>query len=216
MNEPPGNPLSIELTVSHRRLFWHSADEDDYPERWDASADVSLPKAYADADRHVADIRFLIADLTGERNLLDSLGPGEWAVEFLAETVLDRAGRLRPELGAAISTGPPRMAILRHVVVAERWRGRGLAAGLIAGALRILAPAARLAVCRVSAADFARTHPDRMSAELAGVRAGLMLERIGFRRWHGAHVIDLRNPDLRDARLESLDQWWPRAGDDQR
>lgn len=207
----PGNPLSIELTVSHRRLFWHTDDEDECPEHWSASADVWPFDVYPDADRHVADIQFAIADLTAERNLLDSITFGEWALEFIAETVLDPSGRLHRELEAWISRGPARMIILRHIAVAERWRGHGLGSALIAGALRILAPSARLAVCRVSPADFTGTCPDRVSAELASVRAGAMLERIGFRRWREAHVVDLRSPELLDARMELLSRWLPPA-----
>ncbi|TNC22230.1 GNAT family N-acetyltransferase [Amycolatopsis alkalitolerans] len=213
MSELPGNPLSIELTVSHRRLFWHTDDEDDYPEHWTASADVFRLGECVEPARHVADVEFLIADLTAERNLLDSVSVGEWALEFLAETVLDPSGRLHPELGAEIGAGPARMIILRHLTVAQCWRGHGLASALIAGVLRILAPSARLAVCRISPLDFGHTYPDRVSAELASVRAGLLLERIGFRRWREAHVVDLKSPRLLDARMDLLNRWWPHADD---
>jgi len=216
VSELPGNPLSIELTVSHRRLFWHTDEGDDYPERWNASADIWSLDASREGHRHVGDIEFVIADLVAERNLLDSVSLGEWALEFLAETVLDPSGRLHPELDAETSAGPSRMVILRRVVVAEPWRGHGLAGALIAGALRILAPTARLAVCRVSPLDFTRTHPDRVSAELASVRAGALLERIGFRRWREAHVVDLKNPELLDARMDLLSRWWPNTGGEDR
>ena len=209
VSDLPGNPMSIELTLSHRRLFWHTDDGDDYPERWDASADVGEFDGCPEPDRHVGDIQLVIADLIAERNLLDAVSLGEWALEFLAETVLDSSGRLHPELDAEISAGPARMVIIRRVVVAERWRGHGLASPLIAGALRILAPSARLAACRVSPVDFTRHYPDRVSAELASVRAGGLLERIGFRRWREAHVVDLQNPKLLDARMDLLQRWWP-------
>lgn len=205
----PANPLSIELTISHRRLWWHTAEEDEQPEQWDVSADIWRLGACCDTARHVADINLAVADLSGEQNLLDSVALGEWAMEFIAETVIEPTGRLHHEIERRISPGPPRLVVLRRVVVAEPWRGHGLGAVLIASALRILAPTARLAACRVSPADFHCPGGDRVDAELASLRAGAMLERIGFERWREVHIIDLRRPSLMDAGVDLMRRWWP-------
>lgn len=207
----PAGPLSIELTLSHRRLWWRIDDEDEQPEQWHASADVSPPTPCPEELRHVGDISLAIADLTRERNLLDSVVLGEWAIEFIAETVIEPAhGKLHPELDRELSAGPPRMVIVRRVELTEAWRGHGLGSALIAGTLRILAPNARLAACRVSPLDFPCAD-DRVSAELASIRGGAMLEHIGFRRWNGVHIVDLRDPALVDARMAVLGEWWPRS-----
>lgn len=208
MDTLPANPLSIELSVSRRRLWWHVADEDDQPERWDVSADIVKLGVCGDAERHVADLHFVAADLSGEQNLLDSMGLGEWALEFIAETIIDPAtGRLCHELEQRISPGPPRMVVLRRVEVAEPWRRHGLAWVLIASALRVMAPTARLAACRVSPTDY--ECDDRVLAELESLRAGVMLEKIGFERWHEVHIVDPRNPALVDAGIDLLTRWWP-------
>jgi GNAT superfamily N-acetyltransferase len=209
VSDLPANPLSIQLTLSHRRFWWRIDDEDEQPERWDASADVPDPEPCPEGARHVGDIALVLADLARERNLLDSGALGEWALEFIAETVIDPAeGTLHPELDAQLTPGPPRMIILRRIELAEPWRGHGLGAALIAATLRTLAPAARLGACRVSPLEFP-CPGDRVAAELASLRAGAMLERIGFRRWRGVHVVDLREPALLDARMDLLAQWWP-------
>ncbi|WP_146771123.1 hypothetical protein [Prauserella muralis] len=211
----PANPLSIRLSIKHERLWWHIDDEDHLPERWEVSADVWAGEGCPDHVRHVADISLVIADLRRERNLLDSVALGEWALEYIAETVLDSSdGRLHPDLDAQISDGAPRMVILRDVRLAPHWRGHGLAAPLIAGTLRTLAHSTRLAACRVSPADFRAACPDRISAELASVRMAAMLERIGFYPWRGVHVLDLRNPSLLEARMSLLDNWGPTARDE--
>lgn len=206
--ELPANPMSISLAITHRRLWWQTDDDDHMPERWDVSADVWELGVCPDDSRHVGDIELVIADLRRERNLLDSAELGEWALEFIAEIVVDpERGQLRPELDALISEGVARMVVVRDFELAEAWRGHGLGALLIAGALRSLARAARLAACRVAPADFLHATADRVAAELASVRIGAMLEKIGFLRWNGVHVIDLRDPALLDVRLDALDRW---------
>ncbi|PRX46549.1 hypothetical protein B0I33_107126 [Prauserella shujinwangii] len=210
MTEPPANPLSIRLSLRHERLWWHIDDEDHSPERWDVSADVWELDSCPAQVRHVGDISLVVADLHRDRNLLDSVALGEWALEFIAETVLDASdGRLHPELDSELSEGPPRMVIVRDVTLSPVWRGHGLAAPLVAGALRTLARTARLAACRVSPLEFRATTPDRVSAELVSVRMAAMLERIGFRRWRDVHVVDLRDSALLEARMHILDHWWP-------
>ncbi|MPY83951.1 MAG: hypothetical protein GEV00_11655 [Actinophytocola sp.] len=206
--ELPANPMSISLAITHRRLWWQTDDDDHMPERWDVSADVGELGACPDNHRHVGDIELVIADLRRERNLLDSAELGEWALEFIADTVIDPArGRLQPELDARISEGVARMVILRDIELTEAWRGHGLGALLVAGALRSLARAARLAACRVSPVDFRNAPEDSVAAELASVRLAAMLEKIGFLQWNGVHVIDLRDPALLDVRLDALDRW---------
>lgn len=198
----PASPLSISLTISHRRLWWQVDDEDHLPERWNVSADVWQLGACPDHLRHVGDISLVIADLRRERNLLDSVDLGEWALEFIAETVIDPAqGLLHPELDAQIGPGVARMIVLREWSLTEPWRGHGLGRSLIAGVLRVFAPSARLAACRVSPLDFAAVAPDRVAAELASVRVGASLESIGFRQWRGIHVVDLGDPALLGAGL---------------
>ncbi|PWV74769.1 hypothetical protein SAMN05421630_10884 [Prauserella marina] len=211
----PANPLSIRLSIKHERLWWHIDDEDHLPEQWEVSADVWDLDLCPAPLRHVADISLVIADLQRDRNLLDSIALGEWALEFIAETVLESTdGNLHPELDEQISKGPPRMVILRDVTVATHWRGHGLAGPLVAGALRTLAPTARLAAARVSPVDFRGQSPDRISAELASVRMAGMLERIGFYPWREVHVLDLRNPALLEARMSLLNHWWPAGHED--
>jgi GNAT superfamily N-acetyltransferase len=209
VSDLPANPLSIELTLSHRRFWWRIDDDDEQPEHWTASADVPDREACPPPARHVGDVDLVLADLARERNLLDSGALDEWALEFIAETVIDPAeGTLHPELDAELTPGPPRMVILRWIELTEPWRGHGLGAALIAGTLRILAPNARLGACRVSPLDFP-CPGDRMAAELASIRAGALLESIGFRRWRGVHVVDLRESALLDARMDLLTRWWP-------
>ncbi len=207
VNELPANPLSISLTFSHRRLWWQIDDEDHVPERWHVSANVWEFANCPDELAHVGDLSLVIADLRQETNLLDAVDVDDWALDFIAETVIDpKQGALHPELDARITEGTPRMIILRDMWLAEAWRGFGLGGALIAGALRTLAPGARLAVCRVSALDFAHESPDRISAELASVRIGQLLERIGFHRWHDVHVVDLRHPALRQVRADVIEK----------
>ncbi|MEU0513386.1 hypothetical protein [Amycolatopsis sp. NPDC006125] len=213
----PANPLSIELALNHSRFWWQIDDEDEQPEQWDVSADISDLDICPHGFEHVGDIKLAIADLTRERNLLDSVVLGEWALEFIAETVIDpNQGKLHPELDGMINAGPPRMVMVRSIGVEPAWRGHSLGAALTASALRILAPNARLAACRVSPLDFLKANGnDREAAELTSLRAGAMLERIGFHRWRGVHVVDLKDPALVDARMDLLDQWWPHSDDDQ-
>lgn len=198
----PADPMGIELRVTHQRQWWRTDDDDENPERWYISADIGGADGGRDPARHVGDIAVAMVDLQRDRNLFDSLSDDEWGLEFIAETVLDLAkGRLLPaaeEQVAATADGPERMVILRHLHLAEPWRGQGLGGLLVAGALRTLARGARVAVCRVSPSDFAG---DRLGAELASARMGGMLERIGFRRWHDVHLVGLQDPALLDARM---------------
>ncbi|TDD64770.1 hypothetical protein E1262_27155 [Jiangella aurantiaca] len=215
MADLPVNPMSIALTVSHRMLWWQTMDEDDNPAHWRVSADVD-PQACCPVEyRHVGDCSLLVADLDPTRNMLDSVELDEWDLEFIGETVLDLAdGTLVPALDQQIVEGPPQMVILTHFELAAPWRGHGLAAPLIAATLARFAPTARLAVCRISPARFLAQHADRLAAELASVRLGALLERIGFFLWRDVYVVDLRNDDLTDAGLALLQRWVPQ--DDQR
>lgn len=205
MKELPANPLSINLRFEHERLWWQIDDEDHMPERWRVSADVNSVRC-APEYRHVGDFSLVIADLRQERNLLDA-DLDDWAMEFIAETLIDPAqGLLHPDVDSRITAGAPRMVIVRHVMLAPRWQGRGLGGALLAGALRALAAGARLAVARVSPLDFLDSSPDKVSAELASVRFGALLERIGFEQWREVHFVDLRHPLLFDARMTLFEQ----------
>ncbi len=208
MADLPANPMSIELSVTHRMLWWRTVDEDDLPEHWHVSADVWNLDVCDREHRHVGDFSLAVADLNGERNLLDSIELGEWALEFIAETVIDLAeGTLVPELDEQISEGLPRMVILRRFELAESWRGHGMAGPLIAAALGRFSTTARLAVCRLSPADFLSSCTDRFAAELTCLRLGALLERIGFYLWRGVYVVDLRDPTLTDASFDPLERW---------
>lgn len=217
MADLPANPMSIELSVTHRMLWWQTVEEDDLPEHWHVSADVWNLDLCRPEHRHVGDFSLAVADLDGDRNLLDSVELGEWALEFIAETVLDLSeGTLVAELDDQIGVGQPRMVILRRFELARAWRGFGLAGPLIAAALERFAATARLAVCRISPADFIEEQGgDRVSAELACLRLGALLERIGFYLWRGVYVIDLHDPALTDASLEPLERWGPYTDPDQ-
>lgn len=209
----PANPMSIELTITHRRWWWQTNEEDHSPEHWEVSADIGDLDLCRFEHRHVADISLAVADLHRDKHLMDSLVLGEWALEFIAETVVDLAdGQLHPELDALISPGPPRMVILRQFELAEPWRGCGLGSALVAAALDAFSATARLAVCRISPADFMPQTKDRVSAEFASVRMGALLERVGFRIWRGVHFVDLRDESLVDSRMSSFERWLPRAG----
>ncbi|WP_157574837.1 hypothetical protein [Jiangella muralis] len=210
MADLPANPMSVELTVRHRMLWWQTMADDDLPEHWEVSADVWDLDVCDPRYRHVSDIKLAVADLDGERNLLDSIELGEWALEFIAETIIDLAdGTLVPELDARVGEGPSRMVIVGWFEVAEAWRGHGLAAPLIAAALERFSNNARLAVCRLSPADFRSRGQDRVAAELTCLRLGALLERIGFFLWNGVYVVDLKNQDLIDASLGPLERWGP-------
>lgn len=210
----PANPLSIELTFQHRRLWWQVGDRDDRPEQWGVSADVNQLIPCGEVFRHVGDLSITIADVRRDRSSIDARDTGQWVSEFLAESVLDHEdGRLHPELEDRIGPGVPRMVILQKIAIAQSWRGHGLAEVLTAGALSALAHNSRLAACRISPGDFADTCPDPMAADLASVRMSGMLERLGFFRWRGVHVVDLNDPALLDACHRVIGRWWPDAND---
>lgn len=205
----PANPLSIELTLGHRRLWWHVEEQDEDPEPWDISADVWEPNPCPDGLRHVGDISVVITDVPRRRSLLDTVALGERIHDFLAEAVVGEHRRLHPELDARLCPGPERFVIVRRVEIAEEWQGHGLAGSLLACTLRMLSKTARLAVAGPTKADFADEDLDEMSAEFAGARVTGLLERIGFWRWRGVHVVDLRSDRLLAARQDLLDLWWP-------
>ncbi|MFF5987591.1 hypothetical protein [Prauserella flavalba] len=205
----PANPLSIELTLRHRRLWWHTEEQDEDPERWDVSADVWRLDVCPDDLRHVGDMAFAAADLFRDRDLLEAAALGRWVQDFLVEAVALDERRLHPELGEWIGPGPERFVIVRRVEITPDWRGHGMGAALLAGALRAMSRSARLAVCSPAPSDFAGEGVDATGAELDAARAGAALERIGFWRWRGVYVVDLREQALLDARKDLTDRWWP-------
>ncbi|RBM13592.1 hypothetical protein DI005_30560 [Prauserella sp. PE36] len=205
----PANPLSVELTLRHRRLWWHTEDQDEDPERWDVSADVWWLDVCPDDQRHVGDLAFAAADLFRDRDLLEAAALGRWVQDFLVQAVSLGDRRLHPELAERIGPGPERFVIVRRVEITEDWRGHGVGASLLAGALRVMARSARFALCRPSAADFGGDGADETAAELDAARAGAALARIGFWRWRGVYVVDLGDQTLLDARKDLTDRWWP-------
>ncbi|WP_199433248.1 hypothetical protein [Qaidamihabitans albus] len=208
----PANPLSVELTFSHRRLWWQ-AGHGSRPERCEVSADVWQHDVVPDGLRHVGDISLVLTDAAQNLDTAQSVVLGEWVPRFLREAVADREERrLEPALEAAISPGPALVVIVRRIRLAEPWQGHGLGVAILASSLRSLSRIARMAICRPLPADFAAEGADAVSAERNAVRAVATLERIGFWRWRGVHVIDLRSRSLLDARTELLHRWWPKGG----
>lgn len=207
--ELPANPLSIQLTVAHERLWWQIEQTNEQPERWEVSANIWGMEETDYEARHVGDISLALADLATERNLIDAAVLGDWAVDFIADLVADSdRGTLHPELERRFTPGPPHLVVVHKISVTEPWRGYGLGAALTASALLVFSRYARLAACHVSPDDFADTGHDPLSAELANVRLGAMMESIGFQRWHDAYVVDLRSPMLRETRRHVIRQWW--------
>jgi GNAT superfamily N-acetyltransferase len=225
LSAPPANPMSVELTVSHRRVWWQP-DDDLRPEAWEVSADVSALGICPPELRHVADLSATVADLRRGRVALDALVLGDWAPDFLASVAGDD-GDLRPELAAWIADGPPRVVVLRGFDLTPEWRGQGLGPVLLAGALAAFQPLARLAAFRVEpprrgllqargvlpgrpgpphSAGLGRAARERV-AERLRIRRTAVLERLGFRTWDGVHVADLRGAELADARQGSLERW---------
>lgn len=201
----PADPLSIRLRISREGLWWQIDGDPEQPERWTvtATAETAVHEA-----RRVGDISLAIAALTADHDLFDAAVLGGWVPDFLADAVADPGhGTLLPELEERISPGPPHLVVLRRVTISEPWRGHGLGAALMAGALCVFARYARFAASHVSSAVFSAPGQDHLSAELASLRVGRMLESIGFRRWRDVHILDLRNPSLLDARSPLLDRW---------
>ncbi|PXY16611.1 hypothetical protein BAY60_36080 (plasmid) [Prauserella muralis] len=205
----PANPLSIELSLSHRRLWWHIEPQDEDPEPWEISADVWEPNPCPANLRHVADLSLVATDVAHRRSLLDTVPLGEPIRAFLDEAVDADTRRLHPELDNCLSPGPERFLIVRRVEVTEQWQGHGLAAALLAGSLRMMSKVARCGVAGPTTADFADEAIDEVTAALSSARATGLLERIGFWRWRSAHVIDLRSPTLLAPREDILERWWP-------
>jgi GNAT superfamily N-acetyltransferase len=200
--------MSIEVTMSHRRFWWQIDDEDQQPVQWRVSADVSGLDVCPDGLRHVGDIEVVTVDLTAQRTILDTVVLGEWALPFFTEALADlNDGTLHPDLEGRLSAGPPRMAIVRRISLAQRWQGLGLAAPLLASALRIVSPNVRWAACRVSL-EVSGTVGD-LSPGLRALRFRRLLERIGFSEWHDVHVSDLQDTALLDARIPLMERWWP-------
>lgn len=230
LTAPPANPMSVELTVLHRRVWWQ-VDDEFRPEAWEVSADVSALDVCPPGVRHVADLSVTVADLRRGRVALDAVVLGEWAPAFLASAAGD-AGALRPDLEAWVADGPPRVVVVRSFELATEWRGQGLGPVLLAGALAVFQPLARLAAFRTAppprhglppgagvagagvpappgrphTAGLGRTHGER-AAERLRARRATVLDRLGFRLWHGVHVADLRGAALADARQGPLERW---------
>lgn len=217
VSEPPANPMSIELSVVHRRPWWQQ-DDGDGPVTWQVSADVSVLDVCAPEVRHVADLSVTVADLRRGQVALDAVVLGEWAPGFLAHVVSDGdGGSLLPELEAWIGDGPPRVVVVRRYELAAAWRGHGLGPVLLAGALAAFLPLARLAAFRVTGpAPVAPGRPRRTGlgraarervAERLQARRTAVLEALGFRPWGGVHVADLRGAELADTRQGPLERW---------
>ncbi|WP_116950168.1 hypothetical protein [Jiangella endophytica] len=215
LSAPPANPMSVELTVSHRRAWWQ-VDDERQPEPWEITADVSALDLCAPDARHVAELSVTIADLRRGRVALDAVVLGEWAPGFLAAASGD-VGALGPDLEDWVSDGPPRVVVVRRYELMPEWRGHGLGPVLLAGALATFQPVARLAAFRVATPRPAISGPPSVTglgraarervAERLHARRTAVLERLGFRPWDGVHVADLRAAELADARRGAVDPW---------
>lgn len=195
--EVPANPLAIELSVTHKRLWWQTGRTDEQPERWEVSADIWGVEDADEEERHVGDISLALADLSMRRDINDAAILGDWIIDFIAELVADPAlGELHPDLESRFSPGPPHLVVIRHIEISEPWRGVGLGKVLTASVLRTFARYARLAAC----------YPD--PAKLSGGPVGEKLEHLGFHRWRDAYVVDLRAPSLEEASTEVIGRWW--------
>ncbi|TDD70754.1 hypothetical protein E1262_08895 [Jiangella aurantiaca] len=215
LSAPPANPMSVELTVQHRRAWWQ-ADDELQPEAWEVTADVSELDVCPPSLRHVAELSVTVADLRRGRVPLDAVVLGEWAPGFLAAAA-GEGGALQPGLEELVSDGPPRVVVVRRYELMPEWRGHGLGPVLLAGALAAFLPLARLAAFRVTAPPAAVPGPPGVTglgraarervAERLQARRTAVLERLGFRLWDGVHVADLRGVELADARHGPLDRW---------
>lgn len=213
---PPANPMSVELTVLHRRAWWQPDDELQ-PEAWEVTADVSALDVCPPGVRHVAELSVTVADLRRGRVPLDAVLLGAWAPGFLAAAVAGDGGALPPDLEEWVSDGPPRVVVVRRYELMPVWRGHGLGPVLLAGALAAFLPVARLAAFRVTALEATPPGPPGVTglgrvarervAERLQARRTAVLERLGFRPWDGVHVADLRAAELADARHGAPDAW---------
>lgn len=221
LSAPPANPMSVELTVQHRHVWWQPDDEL-RPEAWEVTADVSELGLCPPGLRRVAELSVTVADLRRHWVALDSVVLGEWAPGFLAHVVGDDGGSLRPELEAWVGDGPPRVVVVRRYELATAWRGHGLGPVLLAGALAAFLPLARLAAFRVTepgrsgtagaatgrprATGLGRAARERVAERLQARRTAV-LDGLGFRLRDGVHVADLRGAELADARQGPLERW---------
>ncbi|PZF82959.1 hypothetical protein [Jiangella anatolica] len=168
---PPANPMSVELTVLHRRAWWQGDDEH-RPEAWEVTADVSELDVCPPGLRRVAELSVTVADLRRERAALDAVVLGDWAPAFL-DAVTGDDGGLRAGL-EWVSDGPPRVVVVRRYELMPEWRGHGLGPGLLAGALAAFQPQARLAAFRVAppAGLLSGSWPPSVRPDLGGRHAG--------------------------------------------
>jgi len=196
---PPWKPTAIELTTTNRVYWWQVGDVDDRPERWRVDLDVRDNGAAPCPQpvRRVGVIELAVAELAEDPQLFRPAAAGSWAREFLAEALTQPgSGVLVDELAQLLAPGPARVVLLRHVYLHDTWRGCGLAAPLVSAALHRFAPMARLAACRVGAADIAELMPGltRAENEEVALHAARLLERAGFFTWNGVHLVGLHDP----------------------
>ncbi len=206
----PTTPLAIELHVRHSRSLWEP-DGRDGVRRWHVSADVNRLIPCGEVFRHVADVDLDVVDLHTPAACGDQT---DRAGRYAAECVADfPSGRLHPDLERKIAPGVPQAAMVRSIVVAERWRGQRLGELLLASTLRLFSQWARLALCRVPPDDVAVECPDPVAAELATMRMSGLLERLGFFLWRDIYVCDLTAPELRAVCESVIQMWWPDSSD---
>ncbi|MTD57157.1 hypothetical protein [Amycolatopsis pithecellobii] len=193
---------------SYPRPWWRLDASDEALESWQVTASVreSIPCPTP----HVADVLLDLATLAPEDGLAD-LGIGnDLTVEYIVETLFTSTGALRFEVDTTMPDGPARMVVLRRIEVEPAWRGHGLGVGLLAASLAMMGPFARFAVCRLSPVDWIELVPDRVSAELACVRAVSLIEKVGFRPWRGMHLVNLHDADLRGDPMAPVWDPYPR------
>jgi hypothetical protein len=193
MPDPPADPLNVALTVSQSGPAWGVPRL----RRWHATADVE-----GDCDERVRHVGHITAWMAWPDPV--RLDPLPARLEFVLQTTFEpTTGRLHPDLDRMVSPAFDTAAVLiiTEWELAAPWRGMGLGGVLLSAAVERFRSQVRLAVGRVSPDRFAG---GRAEAELAAARVGAVLERYGWQRWRGLHVIDTRSDDLVDATLDVL------------
>ncbi|WP_046771883.1 hypothetical protein [Jiangella alkaliphila] len=201
MPDPPADPSAVALTVCQRGPAWDAPRT----QRWHANAD-----AEGECDervRHVGDITAWLAWPDPVR-----VDPLPVELGFVLQTAFEAStGRLNPELdeliGSPTADRTSAVLIITECELAPPWRGMDLAGLMMSATVERFRSWARLAACRISPAQFGG---GRAEAETAAARAGAILERYGWQRWRGLHVIDTQSDALVDATLGVMMRGDPR------
>jgi hypothetical protein len=199
MPDPPADPLNVVLTVAERGWAWRVVPQ---MRCWHASADVE-----GDCDervRHVGDVAAWMVWPDPVR-----VDPPPAALEYVLATVFEpTTGQLHPELDQLISpsNGVTAVLIITEWELTPPWRGMDLAGLMLSATVERWRSQVRLAVCRISPT---RVHMRQAEAAASTVRAAAILDRYGWQRWRGLHVIDTRSDVLVDATFDVMQRGEP-------